>query len=321
MKQRTLLITAAGGAGPIAIIKSLKDKYRIVATDMNKYAVGLYLAHKEYISPLVESSEYKKLFKKIVVEENVDFIIPSIDEELVWVSTYLREKQNIFGIIPSKEFITLCLDKLQLMKKLTENKIACPKTFLMTDFEYSSGISFPCVVKPRVGRGSRGFAVIKSKEELKTYLATSKYNQEEILVQELLEGVEFTVSAVVTKSGKVFSVIPKEIIKKQGITYVAVTRINNEIEKLINGIQAKFMANGPFNVQLIISQKTGVPTVFEINPRLSTTVALDIVAGVNSVDLLISDILSLPFGKPRYKNNLVMTRYYDQYYFEENKIK
>ncbi len=319
--MKTILITAAGGAGPIAIIKSLKNKYRIIATDMNRYAVGLYLADQSYVSPPVESPSYLKSLRRIVKQEKVDVIVPGIDEELIPISRYFKAKKDILIILPQEQFIQLCLDKFGLMQKLEEEGVSSAKTFMLGAFDNLNMIPFPCIVKPRVGRGSRGFAKILNQDQLENYLMNSSYKKEELIIQELLEGVEFTVSTIVSKGGKILSVIPKEIIKKEGITHIAVTRKNKDIEDLAFGIQKKFQANGPFNIQLIVSKKNNTPTVFEINPRLSTTVALNIAAGVNEVDLLISDHLSVHYKKPQFKNNLVMSRYFEQYYLGENLIK
>jgi hypothetical protein len=59
-----------------------------------------------------------------------------------------------------------------------------------------------------------------------------------------------------------------------------------------------------------------MPIVFEINPRYSTTIALTMAAGVNEIDILVEGKIYsgdlLPF-----RENLVMTRFYDQLYFEE----
>jgi carbamoyl-phosphate synthase large subunit len=95
--------------------------------------------------------------------------------------------------------------------------------------------------------------------------------------------VEYTVSVVVWRDGKVRAVIPKKIISKQGVTKIAVTEKNKVIEKICYKIQESFKANGPFNVQLKIDLITGKPFVFEINPRFSTSVSLTIAAGVDEV--------------------------------------
>ena len=60
-----VLITSAGVMSAVNIIKSLKLQkeinVEIVATDVDKYAAGLYLADKYYISPpLINKKEYRQ---------------------------------------------------------------------------------------------------------------------------------------------------------------------------------------------------------------------------------------------------------------------
>jgi len=102
-------------------------------------------------------------------------------------------------------------------------------------------------------------------------------------VQQYIDGTEYTISVVIWKDGDVQAVVPKEIISKQGITRLAVTRKNPEIDALCRKIQDNLHADGPMNVQLRLDNSTGIPYVFEINPRYSTTVTLTDRAGVEEV--------------------------------------
>ena len=85
-------------------------------------------------------------------------------------------------------------------------------------------MSFPIVLKPRTGRGSRGVHVVATPDELETYLATARPGADTTLIQRCKEGTEYTVSVVVWRDGIVRAVVPKEIIDKRGITRLAVTR-------------------------------------------------------------------------------------------------
>jgi carbamoyl-phosphate synthase large subunit len=107
--------------------------------------------------------------------------------------------------------------------------------------------------------------------------------------------------------------VPKEIIQKRGITISAVTRKVEVIEKLCYTIVDKLKPCGSFNVQLIIQD--GVPYVFEINPRFSTTIALTMEAGINEIELSLSD--NKPKGLLPFTEGLVMSRYYDQLFWKK----
>ena len=319
-RKKTILLTGAGGSGTIYIIKSLIKKYRIIATDMNKYAAGLYFADKGYILPSCTDQKYLKKLDQIIKKERVDVVIPLIDEELLAIRRYYQNKKNPKVLLPKEDFIELCLNKWKLMNALRRAGIPCPETYLLKSFKQLPKSLFPCIVKPIVSRGSRGFQYLNNKDDFKKYLQNSSYKKKDLLIQEPVKGREFTVSTVVSWRGEVLQVVPKEVILKKGITKIAVTRRNQKIKEVCQKVQKEFKADGPFNVQLIIDEKTKLPKIFEINPRFSTTVALTMAAGVNEVDLLIERLFGKKTAKPRFKENLVMTRYEDQYYLPESGI-
>ena len=283
-----VLITGAGGAAVPALITLLQNKgYRVIAADMDSYAVGLYLADKGFVVPAGNSDSFVPVLREICRKERVKAIVPLVDEELL--SAHELEGDGVAVLLPRKEFVRICLDKFLLMKSLTSSGIRVPKTRLVS--EGLNGVRFPCVIKPRVGRGSRGLGIIHSDLELRAFIDSSPYPEEALIIQEHIEGVEFTTSVVVWQDGVVNAVIPKEIIYKKGITRIAVTRRNAEIDLLCRRIQRKLRADGPFNVQLRLENDSGEAIPFEINPRFSTTITLTVASGVDELGYLLQKAL------------------------------
>jgi carbamoyl-phosphate synthase large subunit len=70
-------------------------------------------------------------------------------------------------------------------------------------------------------------------------------------------------------------------------------------------------------VQLVL-REDGVPFVFEINPRYSTTVALTLAAGVNEVDEVVRHAQGKPPIRLEFEPDLMMIRYPTQFYVKEN---
>ncbi|WP_173918939.1 ATP-grasp domain-containing protein [Halobacillus sp. Marseille-Q1614] len=288
MTQRTVFITGAGGAAVPGLIKLLKQKgIRVIAGDMVRHAVGLYIADKGFILPAGTSSHFFPTLKKICREEKVDAVIPLVDEELL-SAIKLEEEGHLPVLLPQRNFTALCLDKYQLMNQLARHQIPVPKTKLAS--EGCEGLLFPIIAKPRVGRGSRGVKVLKTKEDFQAY-CNGLDQLSSILVQEYIPGKEFTVSVVVWRDGEVQSVIPKEIVHKQNITKMAVTRRNEKVIRICSKVQKEMKANGPFNVQLKLDPH-GEPYIFEINPRFSTSVSLTIASGIDELNVLLDQALT-----------------------------
>jgi carbamoyl-phosphate synthase large subunit len=324
MKKINVLFTGAGGAGTIYILRWLRQRpeYRTVAVDMNRYAAGLYLADKGYTVPSCDSPHYIETLERIISKEKIDIVVPLIDEELLKVSDFGKQA-GIPVLLPEREFVAMGLDKLKTANALRKNGLGAPKTWSYEEFEMEKDKArlFPRIVKPRGSRGSRGFMVLKTLAEYEGYLATSAFEKKSLVIQEWINGTEYTVSVVVKKNGEVAAVVPKEVVVKKGITKVGITRENKAIDTLCRGIQEKLRANGPFNVQLIVSKDDGKPYVHEINPRFSTTVALTMEAGVDEIDILIKDRLGLGADEAKaFRKNLVMLRYEDQVCIDEARL-
>ncbi|MFC1624237.1 ATP-grasp domain-containing protein [Candidatus Omnitrophota bacterium] len=315
MSIKTILMTGGGGAGTIAATKILKEsgKYRVILCDMDEWAAGLKFADKAYVLPAGDDERFIDVVKNIILKENVDVFVPLVDEEILKSYKLKNEFPDLNILLPEYDFSQMALDKWRLIENLRRFDIPCPKTYLASgpceDLEY------PIIMKPRIGRGSRNMMEIRSREQIEAYKILFDLSEDKILVQEKIKGKEFTISVAVNKDGDVLAVVPKEIIYKRGITIKAVTRQNRGIQDLCLEIQKKLKANGPFNVQLIL-RSDGLPVIFEVNPRYSTTIALTMAAGVNEIDILAENQSYsgqlLPFEK-----NLLMARFYDQLYFKE----
>lgn len=307
IKKPTILLTGAGGAALPYLIKSLRNHgYRVLASDMDPFADGLFLADQGWIIPKADDEKFFGAIKEICVTESVDVIIPLVDEELIAVSRL--EEYGIIPLIPKVDFIKTCLDKFNLIQQLNKYHIPVPHTVLAS--QGSQHMVFPCIVKPRVGRGSRGVEILQSIDDYNHWTARNKNNMNDYILQEYISGSEYTVSVVVWRDGKVQVVVPKKIISKKGITRLAVTEHHNGIEDYCANIQECLRADGPFNVQLRCDDNSGQPLLFEINPRYSTTVSLTIMAGIDELHGIIQQALNgtSAYSFDEWKEGVVLMR-------------
>lgn len=303
--MKTVFLTGGGGAAVPGLIKILKDKgYRVLAGDMESLSVGLYMADKAFQLPKGLSAEFLPTMRKICKKENVDAVIPLVDEELL--AAIELENDHIPVLLPEKRFISMCLDKYELMVNLKKEGISIPKTRLASegigDFQY------PVIAKPRVGRGSRGVELLSSNTDFNNYMQNINESHS-IILQEYINGKEFTVSVIVWRDGNVQGVVPKEIIKKDGVTKIAVTRYSEKIVEACLKVQECLKANGPFNVQLRFDEG-GEPYIFEINPRFSTSISLTIASGIDELNLILDQALQISENESntKFKEGTVLLR-------------
>lgn len=307
--KQNILITCAGGSGPIYLANKLKGKYGVILADGGRHNAGPYLGLPFYEIPFGNDPRYIGVIAKICKKHSIDCIVPGADEELLPLSRFDSEHPKIKTIIPSSDFIETCLDKKQLMGKLSQLNISD-----LSYFKSINEVKYPAIAKPIFGRGSREVHIVKSRGELEGYLVLYGKKFDEVLVQPQVIGDEYTVSVIVNNLNKLIGVVPKKVLCKRGITRAAVTKKAGVIDRLCKEIVNKLEPKGPFNVQLIL--KDGKVRIFEINPRLSTTSVLTDAAFGNEVELFLKnyDKEEIPKNK-KMKENVRLFRY------EENLIK
>src|SRR6478672_6456714 len=86
MRKVNVLITAASRRVPLVrAFRNAVEKFghgRVVTTDMNPMSPALYFGHKHYIVPLTTDRYYIPIIEGICDSEDVNLIIPTIDDEL-----------------------------------------------------------------------------------------------------------------------------------------------------------------------------------------------------------------------------------------------
>lgn len=313
--KRTLLITGGGGAGTIAVIQSLKALgYEVYAADATAHSAGLSIADRGFVVPFAVDPAFLDAMREVLRATDPDYLVPTVDEEIVLLHDLVsREFPRTRVLAPRPAFCRQMLDKYRMYEALTAAGLRVARSWLAND---ASSCTYPAIVKPRVGRGSRGLAYLDSAADLEDYLRGASSGADHYVVQERGFGAEYTTSVVVALDNTLLSIVPKEVVSKKGITQVGVTRKSTSIDVLCRGIATKLEPYGPFNVQLMLD-KDDSPLVFEINPRYSTTVALTLEAGVNEVDEVVRRFLGLPAGQLDFEPDLMMIRYPTQLYVRE----
>jgi carbamoyl-phosphate synthase large subunit len=213
----------------------------------------------------------------------VDVLVPGVDEELLAISA-ARATVAPEVLLPPTGFIETHLDKLASNGSLASVGIPVPVT---EPYNARYGVSFPCIVKPRRGRGSRDVAVVRSEEELRAHAVATRRSPDQLIVQERLLGQEFTVTMVADRAGVLRAIVPVKVGIKRGVTIRAETDDDEIVTSACAAIHRAQPVPGCFNIQLIKTD-AGEVKPFEINPRISTTTCLALAAGVDFVALYLA---------------------------------
>ena len=320
----TVMVTGVGGTGPIATVRSLRrtTAHEVVGVDMDPEAAGLHIADEGAVVPRATADAWPEETAARVREFDVDALVPLVDEELSRLPDLRRALDEPLPIVvPRPEAVSLALDKYRISTFLSERGLGVPRTLLASDLDARSSVPFPLIAKPRRGRGSRDVEVLDARDDLGPYLDGTGRSPEEVVLQEYVEGTEYTTSIVATRDDRLLGVVPKEVITKEGNTMRGVTRDAPDVRAACRRLFEHLAPAGPMNAQQIVSAETGDVHTIEINPRFSSTACLTVAAGVDEIDLLVRDAVgeSVEPADP-YERDLHLVRYTDQLFLPEGTL-
>jgi len=274
-----LLITGGGGSGAEAINRLWEDRYELHFADADLTALSPTLPRAQSHAIPFAGADWSAAIVEICRKASINVLIPCVDEELPHMPEVVRQLPDLDPLLPSPDFVRLMKDKLTSMEAMAAAGIDAPRTRPIRD---AADIGFPCLVKPRDGRGSRGVQIVQNAAQLDAYLTLTDRPRDALVAQELLSGQEWTVYVSADRAGNLRAVIPMRVDLKKGITIRAQTVANEAVLRYCQALHARFPTPGPYNVQLM-EQADGRIAAFEINPRVSTTLCLAIAAGADPV--------------------------------------
>jgi carbamoyl-phosphate synthase large subunit len=307
-----ILITAASRRVRLiqAFVNAMKRrglKGNVITTDMNRYSPGLYFGTRHYIVPLTTDEQYIPIIKSICFKERIQLLIPTIDDELPLFGRH-RNDFNTVGIrvaVSDESTGIVCNDKYASACLLRGKGIPSAESWLPEDLDFSK-LHYPLFIKPRQGRGSVGAYSIRDERELRFFLT---YVQNPV-VQEYLQGKEYTIDLLADFDGNIISVVPRErIVVRSGVTDRGCTLYHPGMIDVAVRTAKVLDIRGPANIQVKLNNDT--PTVFEVNPRFSGGIPLTIASGADFASWLIemSRGKKVPSQIGKFTSNLVMTCY------------
>jgi carbamoyl-phosphate synthase large subunit len=280
--QPCVLITGAGGAAAVTLITSLAPSYRVIAGDIDPLAAGLYLvpAAQRVLLPRGDDPAFADVLLEVARRCHADLVIPTVDVELPVVAAKVGdfERAGVAVLVESSQTLERCQDKLTLVG-LCQGSVRVPRTVLLertTSADELERLGLPFIVKPRLGAGGRGFAVISSGEDLHGVPRDGT-----MLAQEHLPGEEFSIDVLARPDGHVVAAVPRRRDKvDSGIAVAGRTVRDPELEDFGRSVARLIGATGVVNVQARRAVD-GTPALLEVNARFPGTMALTQAAGVD----------------------------------------
>ena len=323
MKPVNVLITAASRrVGLVRAFRRAVERFgkgKVVATDINSMSPALYFGHKNHIVPLTSDPEYIPIIESICDVENIHLIIPTIDDELpIFGRNRPRfERNDIWVAVSGEETTEISNDKYRMHEFALMNGIETPPTRLPEDINFEE-ISYPVVVKPRCGRGSIDVFEAHNEKQLRFFCDYVP----DAVVQDYLEGTEFTVDVCSDFEGRVISVVPRERpVIRAGVSDKGTTRLHKRIIEFATNVAESLQIVGAANIQCKWDGLT--VSLIEVNPRFSGGIPLTIAAGADFAAWLVQlrGGRSVPSQVGRFQKDLTMMSFEESLFASEEELK
>lgn len=311
---RRVMITAAGTVTAQSLIKALRDDGRVTfvaAGDMSPLNATRAFVNEFVALPAASAPDFAHRCFEAARSFEIDLLVPLIVESEFLP---LDDERALFDgigcrlLVPPREIFTRTGDKLEFARFLEEIGVPGPATV-----PYTPGVEperYPVYLKPRRGSGSVGTARVESAHSLHE----AARGRDGLIVQEAVDGIEFTVDCFAAEPGRVVAAVPRERIAiKAGVSVKGRTYRHAAIEGIARSVVERSGLRGPANVQGMLRADGGF-SIIEMNPRFSGTLALTTAAGINFATLLIDLIEGAPLPDllGRHEDGLTMMRYWSE---------
>ena len=307
-----VLFTSAGRR--VSLIKQFRRAAREMQVDLEVHA-----ADCDPLAPALQEADVKTVVQPIGTGDycgellaycrthSIDALIPLLDPELPLLADARDdfEQAGTTVMISSPEMVRACIDKIAWSEALAAHGFRTPR--ILTDAELTDP-PFPLFLKPRDGSSSHGAHKITAPEGL-AYFRRIIPNA---IVQEFIEGVEYTVDVMAGLDGKCLCAVPRrrcevrggEVTKGQAVMN---RRIMDESCRLVETLGG---ARGAVTVQCFLTGD-GEVVLIECNPRFGGGIPLSIRAGADSPRWILEMLLgrSSSATMDAWTDGLYMLRY------------
>jgi hypothetical protein len=272
--MKNILVFPCGSEIGLEIYKSLKHNIHFNLIGANSTDDHGKFVYENYIGnlPFLTNPDFIKELKKIVVENNIDAIYPTMDS----VISLLKENEDKLGcVILSSPIQTTntCLSK-QKTYSLFKNKIPTPEIYNIED----KSIEYPVFLKPNIGYGSRGVYKANNIADVDFY----KNKDKDLIILEYLPGNEFTIDCFTNFKRELLFIGPRLRNRiSNGISVNTSTmNVKKRFEELANIINDNLVFNGSWFFQ-VKERMDGTLVLMEIASRLAGSSAVYRIKGVN----------------------------------------
>jgi len=320
LRSVRVMVTGAGGPAAVSVMKSLgaDASVSLIAADMDPWAAGLYLVPPEArtLVPAGTDPRYADATLARCAAMGVDVLIPTCDAELRPLGKARDEfrRAGIELLLAPDSALEVCLDKLALAERCAGH-LPVPRTERLDKVADPESWTYPVMIKPRSGSGSRGISVAASSEELLRLEPSPDF-----LVQDYLPGEEYSVDVLADTTGHVVAAVPRVRERvDSGVSVAGRTVHDAELERLGAGVAAATGLTYVANVQFR-RDPAGRPALLEVNPRFPGAMPLTVASGVDMPLMALDSLRGRPLPEHADFRETAMVRYLEERFVELGEV-
>lgn len=269
--MKKILITGTGGdvaAGIVKCILADMPQAILFSCDIKPIVPYFDCFENHFIAPRYDSDDYWTAITKACLECGITHFFPTTEPEILIADKH-RDffcNNKILLVINNKQILETATSKYRTAAFLRENGVCVPDTYLLDDLP--ERLEYPLIVKPDFGRGSAHLMKVSNQQELNNALeiVSSPVIQKHVGTEEQ----EFTVGVFSDGQSTRSISFRRQLGRGSMSVFVEVVQ-DSRLDDIACTVAQLFSLNGAFNIQLRFYE--GRYYIFEINPRISSTVA------------------------------------------------
>jgi carbamoylphosphate synthase large subunit len=267
----SFLVTGVGGPAGSSIAALLVErKQRVIGTDMRNLALPDIPFHQV---PSASDPDFLPTIQSIAHSAEVDLIIPTVTEELLVFANGWRWQEEFPVLVSPAEATRIANDKYLTASALAAHGLSVPRFALPSQVhspeDVAQKVGWPCISKPRVGRGGREVALHPEQDWPVMSALDDRY-----ILQEFAAGTDYAPNVFIGPDGKTLVIVLEKTELKDGVVGNAksVRRVDApDVAKLASSTARSVGLRGPLDID-IRRRSDGVPVVLEINARFGANI-------------------------------------------------
>jgi len=291
-----ILVTGCGGDIGTNIGRILKKfNLECYGVDISTLHGGKYIFTDCFQICKVSNNNYLQEIKELVFRLRIDLVIPTSEVEINFFQK--NDIDFVKVLICNNKIYDISNDKYLTYLFLKSINVPYPDTH---ELDTTEKMNYPFILKKKNGCGNSGVYFIDNELIYKYHLNKIK-NKNEYIIQEYLDGDEYTCCIFKTKN-KYKHISFKR--KLHGGTTKSGEVVNNDnIDNLLFKISNSIEIDGSINIQLRLVN--GIPYIFEINPRFSSTIYFRYLFNFNDLIWSINNSLNIDIKTESFNINKI----------------